>query len=56
MYRADRIVMPDAGHAVDHDRAGIGRAIERFDRLHDRRLRQFAGKDRADEINFLNFS
>ena len=42
--------MAQTWHAVDHDDAGFGRAVERLDRLHDRRLRQSPREDRADEI------
>jgi hypothetical protein len=35
---------------VDHDDAGFGRAVERLDRLHDRRLGQSPREDRANEI------
>ena len=43
--------MADAGDAMDHDRAGFGGTVERLHGLHDRRLRQLAGKDRADKID-----
>src|SRR6516162_2608727 len=50
MHRADRIVVAQTRHAVNHDRAGFDRAVERLDRLHDRRLRQSSREDRADKI------
>src|SRR6201999_2059277 len=50
MHRADRIVMAQTRHAVNHDGAGFDRAVERLDRLHDRRLRQPSREDRADKI------
>src|SRR6476646_12282688 len=50
MHRADRIVMAQTRHAVNHDGAGFDRAVERLDRLHDRRLRQSSREDRADKI------
>src|ERR1700758_5168845 len=50
MHRADRIVMAQTRHAVNHNGAGFDRAVERLDRLHDRRLRQSSREDRADEI------
>src|ERR1700741_214842 len=50
MHRADRIVMAQTRHAVNHDGAGFDGAVERLDRLHDRRLRQSSREDRADKI------
>jgi len=51
MYRADRVVMPKTGDAVHHHDAGIGGGVERLDGLHDRRRRQFAVEDGADEFD-----
>ena len=42
--------MAQSRHAVEHDDAGLGRAVERLDRLHDRLLRQLPHEDRADKI------
>ena len=42
--------MAQTRHAVNHDGAGFGCAVERLDRLHDRRLRQSPREDRADKI------
>jgi diadenosine tetraphosphatase ApaH/serine/threonine PP2A family protein phosphatase len=50
MHRADRIVVPETGDAVKHDDAGFGRGVKGLDGLHDRRRRQFALEDGADEI------
>jgi hypothetical protein len=43
--------MPEARRAVHHDHAGLDGGIEGFDALHDRRRRQSAVKDGADEID-----
>src|SRR6187200_3234086 len=50
MHRADRIVVPEAGDAVEGDHAGLGGGIEGLDGLHDRRRRQLAVENGADEI------
>src|SRR4029077_14616962 len=50
MHRADRIVMAQTRHAVNHDGAGFDRAVERLDRLHDWRVRQSSREDRAHKI------
>src|SRR5258707_1719250 len=50
MHRADRIVMAQTRHAVNHDGTGFDRTVERLDRLHDRRLRQPSRENPADKI------
>src|ERR1700757_149848 len=50
MHRADRIVVAQTRHAVNHYGAGFDRAVERLDRLHNRRLRQSSREYRADKI------
>ena len=43
--------MPEGRRAVKHHDARLGRGIEGLDGLHDRRRRQFALEDGADEID-----
>jgi hypothetical protein len=38
---------------MDHGDAGFGRAVERLDRLHDRRLRQSPREDRRTKSSLV---